>query len=300
MTLPSSGAISLNAVNIELGLSGTTTISLNQASVRTLFAVPSGQISMSDGYGKSNTPTVTSIVVSGTTVYNAGNYTSAAWTVLITYSNASTSTDCTLLTWLQYGGTYPSGSPVSTRALATPTSASVKLATSGANIGSGTGYIQASDSTSGVKGYINVTWTCLPLKTLISMADGTQKQMGQIQVGDIVRAIDPITHELSNEKVTFVLETSWAHDLIQITCEDSLMLEPTPEHEIWIRRGTDCLWSNAVDLIVGDEMLADDLRYKKVLSVKPINYLEAIEVGNISVANAKVYFAEHLLMHNTG
>lgn len=54
MTLPASGAISLNQVNVELGLSGTTLISMNQASVRTLFGVPSGAISMSNGYGKSN------------------------------------------------------------------------------------------------------------------------------------------------------------------------------------------------------------------------------------------------------
>ena len=54
MTLPVSGAISLNQVNVELGLSGTTTISMNQASVRTLFGVPSGTISMSNGYGKAN------------------------------------------------------------------------------------------------------------------------------------------------------------------------------------------------------------------------------------------------------
>lgn len=55
MTLPASGAISLNQVNVELGLSGTTSINMNQASVRTLFGVPSGAISMSNGYGKSNT-----------------------------------------------------------------------------------------------------------------------------------------------------------------------------------------------------------------------------------------------------
>lgn len=54
MALPSSGAISLYAVNIELGLSGTTTISLNQSTVRDLFGVASGQISMSDGYGKTS------------------------------------------------------------------------------------------------------------------------------------------------------------------------------------------------------------------------------------------------------
>lgn len=54
MTLPASGAISLNQVNVELGLAGTTSINMNQASVRTLFGVPSGAISMSNGYGKSN------------------------------------------------------------------------------------------------------------------------------------------------------------------------------------------------------------------------------------------------------
>jgi len=54
MPLPSSGAISFADVNVELGLVSTTSINLNQASVRTLFQVPSGQISMSNGYGKSN------------------------------------------------------------------------------------------------------------------------------------------------------------------------------------------------------------------------------------------------------
>lgn len=55
MTLPSSGAISLNDVNVELGNSGTAQISMNDAAVRGLFGVASGAISMSNGYGKSNT-----------------------------------------------------------------------------------------------------------------------------------------------------------------------------------------------------------------------------------------------------
>ena len=53
MPLPSSGnSISLNQVNVELGFSGTAQISLDDFLVRALFKVSTGQISMSDGYGK--------------------------------------------------------------------------------------------------------------------------------------------------------------------------------------------------------------------------------------------------------
>ena len=54
MPLPSSGAISFADVNVELGLTSTAQISLNDAAVRTLFQVPSGAIAMNNGYGKSN------------------------------------------------------------------------------------------------------------------------------------------------------------------------------------------------------------------------------------------------------
>ena len=54
MALPSSGAISLSQVNVELGVSATATRSLNDSTTRTLFGVASGQISMSQGYGKAN------------------------------------------------------------------------------------------------------------------------------------------------------------------------------------------------------------------------------------------------------
>ena len=54
MTLPASGAITFNNINVELGLSGTAQIDLNAAAVRTLFGKASGAIAMSDGYGKSN------------------------------------------------------------------------------------------------------------------------------------------------------------------------------------------------------------------------------------------------------
>ena len=54
MTLPASGEITLNDVNVELGNTGTDAITIGSADVRDLFGVASGEITMADGYGKSS------------------------------------------------------------------------------------------------------------------------------------------------------------------------------------------------------------------------------------------------------
>jgi hypothetical protein len=60
MPLNASGPLSLGgstvgeSVNLELGKSATALISMNDSDLRTLFGVASGQISMSQGYGKSS------------------------------------------------------------------------------------------------------------------------------------------------------------------------------------------------------------------------------------------------------
>ena len=44
MPLPASGIITLNDVNVELGLSGTAQIGMDDAAVRGLFGIASGEI----------------------------------------------------------------------------------------------------------------------------------------------------------------------------------------------------------------------------------------------------------------
>lgn len=53
MPLPATGPISMNDVNVELVLSATAQISLNDTIVRTLFNKSSGAISLDDGHVKS-------------------------------------------------------------------------------------------------------------------------------------------------------------------------------------------------------------------------------------------------------
>jgi hypothetical protein len=52
MALQSSGPISISDVNVEIRKSSTAQLDLNNSDVRLTFEVPSGQISLSNGYGK--------------------------------------------------------------------------------------------------------------------------------------------------------------------------------------------------------------------------------------------------------
>ena len=70
MTMPSSGTILMSQFNTELGNASSAQISLGGAAVRGLCGVASGQIKMSDGYGKSAS-TNASITIST----NSTNYT---------------------------------------------------------------------------------------------------------------------------------------------------------------------------------------------------------------------------------
>lgn len=69
MTLQTSGAISLQQVNVELGKTSTATISLNDAAVRKLLGKASGTISMQDAYGKSNTTYVNTVARTSVSIY---------------------------------------------------------------------------------------------------------------------------------------------------------------------------------------------------------------------------------------
>lgn len=70
MALPTSGQISLNQVNTELELSPTSTVSMGNLNVRTLFGAPANAIAMSNGYGKSHSFIFNKIISANIANYN--------------------------------------------------------------------------------------------------------------------------------------------------------------------------------------------------------------------------------------
>jgi hypothetical protein len=96
MTLPvSPNSISLSQVNIELGLTSNTAISLNNTAVRALFGRTSGTISMSDGWGKSSvvklgTPTFTAATGGAGTVSFTWNAITSATSYDVTFNGTTT------------------------------------------------------------------------------------------------------------------------------------------------------------------------------------------------------------------
>jgi len=83
MTLPSSGPMSASMINVELGRASNAPFNINGSAERALAGKPSGAISFSDFYGKSNLPPTTGSMVSGAsgnnTGYSNGAYLSGAW-----------------------------------------------------------------------------------------------------------------------------------------------------------------------------------------------------------------------------
>jgi hypothetical protein len=112
MALPASGAISLSAVNTELRLSATATISLNDAAVRTLFNVSSGAIGLGTGYGKQYRVTPTVVYASSgtqvsTNVSTIAGYVAGISDIVITVNSGVVFTGSALnsAAWTITGGT---------------------------------------------------------------------------------------------------------------------------------------------------------------------------------------------------
>lgn len=128
MALQSSGTISLNDVNVELGNSGTATINMGSSDVRGLFGVASGTISMSDGYGASSGN------IFGSRALIAAGHSSASGGAQTDVEYFNSTTTISSATFGSMLSTYANGRPLAT------TNGNRALFAAGSNTTVGVGY----------------------------------------------------------------------------------------------------------------------------------------------------------------
>lgn len=133
--------------------------------------------------------------------------------------------------------------------------------------------------------------------TPVLMADGSRKQIQDIEVGDEVIATDPETGEQAARTVTYV----WVHqdDLFEFEINGELIIT-TEDHPFW--SVTDQAWEGTEGLALGERVLTADGRTLTVTREVDFGSLEIGAAYNLTVAGLHTYHVGEadVLVHNTG
>lgn len=150
---------------------------------------------------------------------------------------------------------------------------------------------------------------CVAEDSLISMADGTQKQIKDIKVGDKVLSYNTTTRKVEHAVVQSLTKVI-RRDIVHITFADGSYIKITPDHPMFSERGW-IAYSTAdgensypeVELEkqgtqIGDMILSLSLLFdKEIVDMKYITG-ETIPVYTFTVDNNHNYFAQSVLIHN--
>ena len=129
---------------------------------------------------------------------------------------------------------------------------------------------------------------CFLAGTKISMADGSEKAIEKIQVGDMVLAFDEKTGELKPDRVSKV------HDPVQaegyLVVNDRLLL--TKVHPVLTPSG----WKEIGTLAVGDKLIGVDKEEVAIASIRTVS--EKVTVYNFATNPYATYVANGVIVHN--
>lgn len=152
-------------------------------------------------------------------------------------------------------------------------------------------------------------------ETDVLMADGTTQPISDVEVGDLVKARDPVTGELTAQPVLNVIVGHGDKHLIGVTTsrappsgyQDALPPSPdldtwtaTANHPVWVQGAG---WTDAEDLELGDQTVGDNGTSRTIVALADFGWIPEQTVFNLSVANAHTFVvgAEGVgaLVHNT-
>lgn len=156
-----------------------------------------------------------------------------------------------------------------------------------------TGYVRINQYTQSSYETYYESFYCLDPSTPIRMADGSQKAIKDIRLGDVVMSMDELGR----------LRPSVVTDIFDHGPEDSELgyyetwkingsLNILPEHMIRTHEG----WVPVADIQVGDTLFGSDGNEKRVESIEPGPTLP--QVFNLTTYPAHTYFADDVLIHN--
>ena len=170
--------------------------------------------------------------------------------------------------------------------------------------------VSASGGEITVSGVQQTTETCcLTGETLISMADGTQKQIKDVVVGDKVLSYNTETHKLEITTVETLIHVKRT-ELVYITFADGSQIKITPDHPMFSERGW-IVYSpekgqraysdielQATGTQIGDMIFSLSLLFDKEIVNMEYVVCEEIDTYTFTTKDNHNYFAQGVLVHN--
>lgn len=142
---------------------------------------------------------------------------------------------------------------------------------------------------------ITVFHTCFPAGTLVAMADGSQKAIEELQVGEQVLAFDTSTLQATTATITKLFNSgSEQKSLLKIIFGSQQQLSCTFNHPLFVLgKG----YIAAELLQKGDWVivLGETIRFEQVLAVETLTARSKVYNIETTLHN---YFAGHMLVHN--
>ena len=149
---------------------------------------------------------------------------------------------------------------------------------------------------------------CFVSSTKIKMADGTEKDIEKVKVGDKVSSFNFKTNKVEEAEVLEFVSLS-KQMLVEITLENGSSNTSTPDHPYYVLDKGWCSYKpsltrknykvKTLKLEVGDKIMVSNNKkgYSKITSLTPINNFQ--KVYNLKrVSKNHNYFANDMLVHN--
>ncbi|WP_345033016.1 polymorphic toxin-type HINT domain-containing protein [Kutzneria kofuensis] len=156
----------------------------------------------------------------------------------------------------------------------------------------------------GLAGMMCKLFNSFAASTPVVMADGSQKPISDVQVGDQVKATDPTTGQSGDKPVTDVIVGQGLKHLVDVSVVDSdgdrSSVTATSNHPFWVDSSES--WTDAGDLKAGENLHTDDGRSVTVVGLRAHD--ETTRVYNLTVDGLHTYYVAtgdaHVLVHNSG